>query len=204
MFGHKKEKRLAKIDAKYISGHSLYAHEKGTDVLFYDDRMQFDNMDITIPYIAITKLGSQEDRHITKTRVFVTGVVGLFWKKKYRYTVIEYNDGIQDQSVILDFHKEASKAQKIIYPKMIEAREKQKALANSVKVDYKVLEDTNNNKEKEMELEKQETEKLKTEEQQSQEQNDKVEKEQQEFEEFKKWKAQQAEKQKKMMEDSKE
>ena len=24
MFGHKKEKRLAKIDAKYISGHSLY------------------------------------------------------------------------------------------------------------------------------------------------------------------------------------
>ena len=64
---------------------------------------------------------------------------------------------------------------------MIEARAKQKALANSIKViDYKVLEDTNNNKEKEKELEKQEIEKLKTEEQQSQEQK--------EFEEFKKWK----------------
>jgi hypothetical protein len=64
---------------------------------------------------------------------------------------------------------------------MIEAREKQKALANSIKlVDYKVLEDTINNKEKEKELEMQETEKLKTEEQQSQEQK--------EFEEFKKWK----------------
>ena len=49
MFGHKKEKRLAKIDAKYISGHSLYAHEKGTDVSFYVDRMKFDNMNITIP-----------------------------------------------------------------------------------------------------------------------------------------------------------
>jgi len=197
MFGHKKEKRLAKIDAKYIAGHPLYAHEKGTDVLFYEDRMQFDKMDITIPYAAITNLGAQEDRHITKTRVLVTGVVGLFWKKKYRYTVIEYNDGIQDQTVILDFHKEANKAQKIIYPKMIEARDKQKALANAVKVvDYKVLEDTNNNKEKAKELEKQETEKLKTEEQQSQEQK--------EFEEFKKWKAQQAEQQKKMMEDSKE
>jgi hypothetical protein len=182
MFGHnKKEKRLAKIDAKYIAGHPLYAHEKGTDVLFYEDRMQFDNMDITIPYSAITNLGAQEDRHITKTRVLVTGVVGLFWKKKYRYTVIEYNDGIQDQTVILDFHKEANKAQKIIYPKMIEARDKQKALANAVKVvDYKVLEDANNNKEKEKELQEQETEKLKTEEQQSQEQN--------EFEEFKKWK----------------
>ena len=110
----------------------------------------------------------------------MTGLVGLFWKKKYRYTVIEYNDGIQDQTVILDFHKEANKAQKIIYNQMAGARQKQKALANSDKVDYKVLEDTNNNKEKEKELEKQETEKLKTEEQQSQEQK--------EFEEFKKWK----------------
>jgi hypothetical protein len=198
VFGHKKEKRLAKIDAKYISGHSLYYHEKGTDVLFYQDRMQFDNMDITIPYAAITKLGAQEDRHITKTRVFLTGVFpGLFWKKKYRYTVIEYNDGIQDQTVILDFHKEANKAQRIIYGQMAGARQKQKALANSIKVvDYKVLEDTNNNNEKEMELENQEIEKLKTEEQQSQEQK--------EFEEFKKWKAQQAEKEKMMMEDSKE
>jgi len=127
MFGHKKEKILAKIDAKYISGHSLYAHEKGTDVLFYEDRMKFDNMDITIPYASITKLGAQEDRHVTKTRVFMTGVVGLFWKKKYRYTVIEYNDGIQDLTVILDFHKEADKVQKIIYHNMIEARKKQKA-----------------------------------------------------------------------------
>jgi len=180
MFGRKKEKRLAKIDAKYISGHSLYAHEKGTDVSFYQDRMQFDNMNITIPYIAITQLGSQEDRHITKTRVLVTGVVGLFWKKKYRYTVIEYNDGIQIQTVILDFHKEANKAQRIIYSKMIDAKEKQKALTNSIKeVNYEVLEDTNNNKE-EKELELKESEKLKTEEQQSQEQK--------EFEEFKKWK----------------
>jgi len=204
MFG--REKRLAKIDAKYISGHSLYYHEKGTDVLFYQDRMQFDNMDITIPYAAITKLGAQEDRHITKTRVFLTGVFpGLFWKKKYRYTVIEYNDGIQDQAVILDFHKEANKAQRIIYGQMAGARQKHKALANSIEVvDYKVLENTNNNKEKEKELEIQETEKLKTEEQQSQEQNDEVVKEQQEFEEFKKWKAQQAEKEKMMMKDSKE
>jgi hypothetical protein len=126
MFG--KEKRLAKIDAKYISGHSLYYHEKGTDVLFYVDRMKFDNMDITIPYSSIIKLGAQEDRHITKTRVFKTGLVGLFWKKKYRYTVIEYNDGIQDQTVILDFHKEANKTQKIIYNQMAGARQKQKAL----------------------------------------------------------------------------
>ena len=122
----------------------------------------------------------------------MTGVVGLFWKKKYRYTVIEYNDGIQDQTIILDFHKEANKAQKIIYNQMAGARLKQKGLTEleaeseqnalteqkALTEHYKVLEDTNNNKEKE--LEKQETEKLKTQEQQTQEQK--------EFEEFKKWK----------------
>ena len=124
----------------------------------------------------------------------MTGIVGIFWKKIYRYTVIEYNDGIQDQTVILDFHKEANKAQKIIYNQMAGARLKQKGLTEleaeneqnalteqkALTEHYKVLEDTNNNKEKEKELEMQETEKLKTEEQQSQEQK--------EFEEFKKWK----------------
>ena len=42
----------------------------------------------------------------------MTGVVGLFWKKKYRYTVIEYNDGIQDQTVILIFIKKQVKRKK--------------------------------------------------------------------------------------------
>lgn len=142
MFGRKKEKRLAKIDAKYISGHPLYAHEKGTDVLFYVDRMEFDNMDVTIPYNSITKLGAQEDRHITKTRVLVTGVVGLFWKKKYRYTVIEYNDGIQDLTVILDFHKEATKAQKIIYQNMIEVRKAPKTESEKRLEELKEIKET--------------------------------------------------------------
>jgi len=55
IFHRNKEHKQAKIDAKYISGHSMYAHEKGTDVLFYDDRLEFDNMDITIPYASITR-----------------------------------------------------------------------------------------------------------------------------------------------------
>jgi hypothetical protein len=121
-----KEKRQAKIDAKYISGHSMYVHEKGTDVLFYGDRLQFDNMDIIIPYNAITKLSGQEDRQITKRRAVCTPLlVGLLWKKKYRYTVISYNDGIQEQNVILDFHKEADKAQKLIYQNMVAAKWKE-------------------------------------------------------------------------------
>jgi hypothetical protein len=81
IFHRNNEHRQAKIDAKYISGHSMYAHEKGTDVLFYDDRLQFDNMDITIPYASITRLSGQEDRHITKTRAVLTPLlIGLLWQ----------------------------------------------------------------------------------------------------------------------------
>ena len=52
-------------------------------------------------------------------------MVGLLWKKKFLYTVIEYTDnaGIQ-QAVVLDFHRSAEKAQQSIYGKMVEARSK--------------------------------------------------------------------------------
>jgi hypothetical protein len=51
----------------------------------------------------------------------------MLYPFRLRRSVIEYNDGIQDLNVILDFHKEANKAQKIIYHNMIEARKKQNA-----------------------------------------------------------------------------
>ena len=39
----------------------------------------------------------------------------FFWKKKYLYTVIDYHDGIDNQSVVLDLHRAVEKAQAIIY-----------------------------------------------------------------------------------------
>jgi hypothetical protein len=39
--------------------------------------------------------------------------LGFFWKKKYLYTVIDYNDGLGDQSIVLDFHSSIEKAQSI-------------------------------------------------------------------------------------------
>lgn len=123
MFDRNKEKPDAKYDVKYISGHSMHPKEKDTQALFFADRLELKNLEISIPYTSITKLSGQEDRHITKTRVFMTGIIpGLFWKKIYRYTVIEYNDGFMDQSILLDFHKDAEKIQKGLYQNMIDAK----------------------------------------------------------------------------------
>ena len=86
-----------KHDVKYIGGHSMHPKERDTQALFFADRLELKNPNISIPYASITKLGGQEDRHITKTRVFMTGIIpGLFWKKIYRYTVMDYNDGFMD------------------------------------------------------------------------------------------------------------
>lgn len=122
MFGKKGAK--VKIDGKYISGHPMHPHEKGVHALFYEDRLVLTGINLTIPYESITNIRVQEDRHITKTRVIMTGVlVGLLWKKKYRYTVIEYNDGFMTNPIIIDFHKEAGDAQKILYECVVRAKQ---------------------------------------------------------------------------------
>ncbi len=125
MFGREhKEKPAQKVDVKYISGHSAYGSKgKDTQALFYKDRMELKNMEISIPYASITNLGGEEDRRITKTRVLCTGIIpGLLWKKIFRYTVISYNDGFTDQKVMLDFHKEAEYVQPALYDNMINAK----------------------------------------------------------------------------------
>jgi hypothetical protein len=59
---------------------------------------------ISIPFTAIKNVENMDEKRITKTRVFLTGfIVGLLWKKKFLYTVIDYNDGTMDQTIILDF-----------------------------------------------------------------------------------------------------
>jgi hypothetical protein len=123
MFNRNKEKPEAKYDVKYISAHIIHPKGKDTHALFFADRMELKNLEISIPYASITKLGGQEDRHITKTRVFCTGIIpGLLWKKIYRYTVIDYNDGFMDQSIVLDFHRDAEGIQKGLYQNMIDAQ----------------------------------------------------------------------------------
>jgi len=64
-----------------------------------------------------------EGQRITKTRVFMTSsFTGLLWKKNYLYTVVDYNDEYSSQTIVLDFHTSAEKAQGLIYQKMIAAK----------------------------------------------------------------------------------
>lgn len=122
-FGGKyKEKPLKKVDAKYVGGHAMYPKEKDTKVEFYDDRLVVKlDPHLIMPYEKIKGLSGQEDKRITKTRVIMTGVfVGLFWKKIFRYIVIEFNDGLMDHDVTLDFHRSAKEVQQLLYRLMLD------------------------------------------------------------------------------------
>jgi hypothetical protein len=69
---------------------------------------------------------NSDAERLTKTRmVLVPFFLGFFWKKKYLYTVIDYNDGLGDQSIVLDFHRSIEKAQALIYQRMMLSRRKE-------------------------------------------------------------------------------
>jgi hypothetical protein len=42
-------------------------------------------------------------------------IVGALWKKNHRYTVIQYKDGIDTPSIIIDFGEYIDEAQPLIY-----------------------------------------------------------------------------------------
>lgn len=136
MFKHnqqREEEELAKgyeyvkktFSAEYMGGHMMYPNKtdakveifaKHIDIKFGSIRKHV----ITIPTVSITNISIEDEQRITKTRVLLTGlVVGLLWKKNFRYTVIDYKEGNMNQSVVIDFHKSAEAAQQEIYKRMI-------------------------------------------------------------------------------------
>ena len=44
------------------------------------------------------------------------------WKKRHLYTVIQYKDELDDQTIVIDFDNNIDEAQSLIYRKMLEAR----------------------------------------------------------------------------------
>jgi hypothetical protein len=44
------------------------------------------------------------------------------WKKRMTYTVIQYNDGTDEQTIILDFGKKLEEIQPSVYQKMLNSR----------------------------------------------------------------------------------
>jgi hypothetical protein len=112
-----------KFEAEYMGGHKAFPRKKDTDVLIYHDRLVLKALGIDIPFSSVKNMENSDADRITKTRVFLTGpIIGLLWKKKFLYTVIDYNDGMVDQTIILDLHKSIEKAQTIIYQRILSSR----------------------------------------------------------------------------------
>jgi len=127
------QKPQDKFDAKYLGGHKAYPANKPKDVKIniFLDRIEIhsDKFLFNIPYSQMTNIENMDEKKISALRVVGLGlvflplaIVGAIWKKKKIYTVIEYNDGIDTQSIVLDFEKHLEKKQPIIYQKMIAAR----------------------------------------------------------------------------------
>ena len=117
--------------AKYLGGHKAYPIRKAMDVkiLVFSDRLEVEKLFLTIPYSKMTNIENMDDKKISALRVVVLGlifvplaIVGALWKKKKLYTVIEYNDGIDNQQMIFDFDKNVEKMQPLIYHKMLQSR----------------------------------------------------------------------------------
>ena len=83
--------------------------------------MELQAYNLEIPFKQIKNVDSTREwkRHEDWASL---GIAGLLWKKNAVYTIIEYNDGVDDQKVIIDFQKNANYAQSMIYKKMLELR----------------------------------------------------------------------------------
>lgn len=117
--------------AKYLGGHKAYPVRKAMDVkiIVFPDRLEIEKLFLTISFSKMTNIENMDDKKISALRVVVLGliflplaIVGALWKKKKLYTVIEYNDGIDDQQMVFDFDKNVETMQPLIYHKMLQSR----------------------------------------------------------------------------------
>jgi hypothetical protein len=118
-------------DIKYIGGHKAHPSATNTKMYFYNDRIQIGNPKLTIPYSAITNIENTDEQKISAGRVIGLGlilpelaIVGAMWKKKHLYTVIQYKDELDNQTILIDFEGNINEAQPLIYHKMLEFRKK--------------------------------------------------------------------------------
>jgi hypothetical protein len=119
--------RLVKVT--YVGGHKAFPKKTHTMVGIHKDALELANPSLRIPYSSIKNIENMDDKKISALRVVVLGlvflplaIVGAMWKKKIIYTVIEYNDGMDEQTIILDFGKKLEEIQPLVYQKVLNAR----------------------------------------------------------------------------------
>lgn len=125
LFGRgKQDKPDYKFDGEYMGGHKLYPKKRDTKIWVYPDRIFLKKLELENPFTSMTNIENSDAERLTKTRmILVPFFLGFFWKKKYLYTVIDYNDGLNDQSIVLDLHRGVENVQQILYRRMIASRQ---------------------------------------------------------------------------------
>jgi hypothetical protein len=122
---------LEYCDVKYVGGHKAYPRPTDTRMSFYDDRIELGNPNLVIPYSAMKNLENFDEKKISAKRVVALGlvavplaIVGAMWKKNHIYTVIQYQDEMDDHTIVVDFEEYLDAAQPLIYRKMLELRKR--------------------------------------------------------------------------------
>ena len=127
IFGQKsqaetREETIADGEVEYIGGHKAHPSGKFSKIYFYEDRMEIAKLNLIIPYKSIRNLDNSRE----KRRHDYWAALGLlgyaFLKRHAVFTLIEYDDAIEIQRVILDFHENVDDVQRLIYKKMLEFR----------------------------------------------------------------------------------
>jgi hypothetical protein len=110
------------FDAKYMGGHKAFPKKTHTKVRIFGDSIEVTNPSLRIPYASMTNIENMDEHKISALRVVLLGIIGILWKKRYLYTVIQYSDGTDDQTIVLDFGKKLDELQPLIYQKMLDSR----------------------------------------------------------------------------------
>jgi hypothetical protein len=134
-----KEKPEILYYAKYVGGLKKFPKEEHSVVLIFPDRIEVNPFGLKIPYSTIDDIEKLNGgKKISSDRLIALGILtgpgataGLFWKKEHLYTVLHYNDGIDSNSLILDFGDNLKYAHPLIFERMVRSRRSFQAAANS-------------------------------------------------------------------------
>ena len=132
-------------EIKYLGGHQGHPVAKSTNAVMeiHENHLEIHNykknLIISIPYNQIQKVDNLSKKKISVKRPIILGLIGLLgfgvgsivgiiigilWKKKHIYTIIEFNDGRFTYFPLFDFSKNMEKCQPIIFQRMLTAKSK--------------------------------------------------------------------------------
>lgn len=100
-------KPVIKYHVEYIGGHSIIPKKQKMWASLLKESLKLEGgiHNLDIPYWSI-KIENATAEHITKTRVFLASLIGLIWKRKYLYTVIDcISITGEENSIVIDFHR---------------------------------------------------------------------------------------------------